>query len=259
MKLKAMLAALLLGGQAMAQTAVPLPERTPDYFGFGFGAGPRYIGSDDFTVAAVPIGRKHYGNRYVSLEANLLTVNVLDHPHWQAGPAGILRFGRLNPKEERIEELPEIDMSIDLGGFVGYRWGSTDPRDNWRVGAQVLHDVSGVHEGYVMDLSVRRFLPVGDYASLGIGLAASWGSDDYTSTYFGIDAAGAAASGLPAFDAGSGWRDARLLAVYIQPVSRNWALGAGMAYSYLLEDAGASPVTLSRDQFYAGIGVLRLW
>ncbi|WP_171060876.1 MipA/OmpV family protein [Poseidonocella sp. HB161398] len=253
----AMLAAMATAAQAEGPV-LDLPG-FPDYAILGTGAGPRYPGSDETVWAVVPAARKSFGARYVSLEANYLSINLLDQPNWKAGPAGILRFGRGEADDPAIDALPDIAISVDLGGFVAWETGGADPRDRWRIGAGVLQDATGVHDGYVADLNLRRWLPVGRYGALGLGLAASWASEDYMDTYFSVDARASALSGLPSYSAGAGWRDARITAIYVQPVSRHWAVGAGLLYAHLLDGAADSPVTASRGQLFGGVGIARAW
>ncbi|WP_161556065.1 MipA/OmpV family protein [Mangrovicoccus ximenensis] len=92
----------------------------PDYAILGTGAGPSHIGADETTWAVVPAARKSFGRRYLSLEANYLSANLLGHRHLQAGPAGLLRFGRRDAEDDRGDPLPDIGMSADLGGFLAW-------------------------------------------------------------------------------------------------------------------------------------------
>ena len=227
----------------------------PQFFALGIGAGPRYAGADDNTRAIAPAGRLNFGERYVSLEANYLSINLLDHPNWRIGPAGILRFGRSDAESG----LSDISMSLDLGGFVAFETSADDPRSRWRLAGGILQDVTGVHDGHVADVSIRRWLPAGRYGALGLGLAASWGSGQYMDTYFGVDATDAALTGIGEFLPGSGWRDIRSSIYFIQPVSTEWAVGAGVLYSRLIDDAANSPATESEGQLLFGIGVARAW
>ncbi|OSP55836.1 MipA/OmpV family protein [Pseudoruegeria sp. SK021] len=252
--------AVLQASPGFAESPLLSLPSFPDFVMVGVGAGPQYIGSDDQVWAAAPAGQWGFGHRYVSLQANYLNVNLINDPNWSAGPAGILRFGRTDVEDDAVDALPEIPMSIGLGAFVGYSFaGGEDPRNRWRIGAGVLQDATSPDQGFVADVNVRRWLPVGEHAAMGIGLASSWASEDYMDTYFSIDSSGAAASGLPVYSAGEGWRDVRLTALFVQPVSRKWAIGTGFMYSYLLDDAAGSGVVRTRDQVYAGVGLARLW
>ena len=249
----------LLGSPALAESPMLNVPHFPQFALVGIGAGPGYIGSDDRVPAAVPALQLNFGERYLNLEANYLSANLLENSRWQAGPAGILRFGRGDEDNDQIDALPDIDMSVGLGGFLAYEVGGTDPRDRWRVNLGVLQDVTLGDGGMVADIGVRHWTPVGRYGAFGLAVAASWGSGDYMDTYFSVDAAGSALSGLPVYTAGSGWRDLRAMAVFVQPISEKWAVGAGVLYSYLLDEAGNSPVALSRDQVFFGVGVARAY
>jgi outer membrane protein len=109
---------IALSGRALAEGPVLDLPGFPDYLIVGVGAGPEYIGADEGIWAVVPAALKGFGERYVSLEANYLSVNMLTDPNWRAGPAGILRFGRSDVSDDRVARLPEVDMSIDLGAFA---------------------------------------------------------------------------------------------------------------------------------------------
>lgn len=256
------LAALALvgaAGTAMAETPIELPGVR----GVGllaFGAGPQYIGADESVWLPVPSGTFALGEtRRVTVTGNYLNIDLLDHPNWSAGPAGVLRFGRGDVKDDEVAALPDIDMSLDLGGFVAYEVVGADIRQRRAVGLSVVQDVTGGHGGFVASAYARAWTPLGAFGALGMGAAVSYGSGDYMDSYFSVDAQGAAASGLDVFSAEGGARDARVFAIYVQPVSRSWAIGGGLIYGWLLDDAAASPVVDSRGQLYAGVGIARIW
>ena len=238
------------------------PTYLPTFVGFGVGMYPDYVGSDDAIPGIAPIARYALENqRYLSLEVNYATANLLTDRNWRAGPAGLLRFGRDEDVEDEVVALlPEIDPSVELGAFLGYETVGADPRDRWSIYTNFTHGVTGDNDGYTVAASLRRWMPVGRFSALGLAVGTTYGSDDYMDTYFSVDAGGAAASGLPVFRAGSGVRDVRVTAVFIQPLSREWQVGAGFLYSRLLNDAADSPVVSDRgdrNQLVFGIGVTR--
>ena len=72
----------------------------------------------------------------------------------------------------------------------------------------------------------------------------------------------AARSGLPAFDADSGFRDARLTVFLITELAPSWFVGGGLMYQRILGDAGDSPIVRVRgsaNQLYGGLGVVYAW
>ncbi|MGL4281156.1 MAG: hypothetical protein ACRCS0_12370, partial [Albidovulum sp.] len=80
----------LAGSAALAQdlSLAGGPAHLPNYAGLGIGGLPDYLGSDNYTGGVAPFGRLSLGgDRYVSLEGNYLSMNLLDHPNWRVGPA----------------------------------------------------------------------------------------------------------------------------------------------------------------------------
>lgn len=260
----AVLATSPLGGARAESEFIDLsPVAIPSFLGLGIGIAPDHIGSDDDMAGAVPFGRYSWGNRYVSLQGNFATANLLDHPGWRFGPAAILRFGRSDVDDAVVDLLPEIDHSLDLGVFVSYEIVSPgDPRNRWAFAADILHDVTGEHSGFTASASARKWFPLGRFAALGLSAASTYGSADYMDTYFSVTPAGAVASGLPAFGADAGFRDVRFTALVIQPLSEQWIVGAGLMYMRLLNDAADTPITDQRgsaDQVIFGLGAARLF
>ncbi|WP_158963741.1 MipA/OmpV family protein [Chachezhania sediminis] len=244
----------------MAQTSplVIAPGYAPNFAGIGVGATPDYFGSSDYKAGAAPGVHLSWGRRYVDLVGNYLSANVLDHPHWRAGPALVYRFGRDDVIDEVVNGLPEIDDTTELGVFLArvYR-PSEDVRDRLRIGGNITYDVGGVHDGYTVGLSVNRWLPVFRYSAVGLSVATTYGSGNYMDTYFSVTPQGSATTGLPAYQAGAGLRDVRLSAVFIQPLSEKFFVGAGVLYDRILGDAQDSPIVSmrgARDQVLFGVG-----
>lgn len=257
------LAAFLSAGSAHGDTQLLglAPSYIPNYFALGLGSYPDYIGSDDNVLGVAPVGRYTWGEqRYVSLEINYVSVNLVEDRNWRFGPAGMWRFGRDDVEDEVVSALPDIEDSLELGIFGAYEAVGSDPRDRWWIGANITQGVTGDNDGYTLSGSLRRWIPVGRFSAFGVSLGTTYGSSDYMDTFFSIDPEGAADSGLPIFDAGSDVRDVRVTAIYMQPINRKWVLGAGFLYSRLLGDAADSPIVSDRgdqDQFVFGVGVAR--
>ena len=128
-------------------------------------------------------------------------------------------------------------------------------RSSWfRADLEVVQGVTGGHDGVLAEggLGVeRRFGP----ALLNGKLKATWASDAYLDTFFGVDAAGAGASGLPQFDPSSGVRDLGVELSAILPISDRIAVNAILGYSELQSDAANSPIVEQSGQFFAVAGV----
>ena len=81
-------------------------------------------------------------------------------------------------------------------------------------------------------------------------------------TYFSVSPVDAAATGLPQHKANDGFRDARLMAMFIHPITKNCVAGGGVHYSRILGDAADGPIVEDRgrkDQLIYGLGIGYVW
>lgn len=256
-------AAIFSGAHAESDFVDLGPVTMPNFVGVGVGGIPDYIGSDDYMAGAVPFGRYSWGDRYIDLQGNFVTVNVLKHENWHFGPAATLRFGRDNVDDPAVDRLTDIDPSLDLGVFASYEIvDSQEPRDRWVFGADFAHDVTGEHSGFTLSASARKWFPIGNFAAFGVSVASTYGSEEYMDTYFSVTPAGSAVSGLAPFRASAGFRDIRASAVVVQPLSKEWVVGGGMMYKLLVGDAADTPITDERGsagQFIFGLGLAHIF
>jgi outer membrane protein len=257
------LCTVLFAGSVSADTQFLslAPTYIPSYFGLGVGSYPDYFGSDNNIVGIAPFGRYSFGEqRYVALEVNYATANLIEDRNWRFGPAGMWRFGREDVDDDVVDSLPDIDGSLELGFFGGYETVGSDPRDRWTLSGSFTHGVTGDNDGYTVAASLRRWIPVGRFSAFGLAIGTTYGSSDYMDTYFSVDTRGATDSGLAVFDAGAGVRDVRVTAIFMQPISEKWVIGAGILYSRLMNDAADTPIVSQRgdrDQIAFGIAIAR--
>ena len=89
----------------------------------------------------------------------------------------------------------------------------------------------------------------------------TYASDNYMDSYFSIDAADSARSGLSQFNADAGIKDVGANAALTYSFSEHWAAGGIVAYKRLLNDAEDSPVTKVGDenQYVAGVFFTYSW
>ena len=262
-----MLLALVASRPAFAQTtgsAIEVPG-VRNFVAAAVGVVPDYLGSDDYTIGVAPAALIKFGDseRYVRLVVTNLKVNLLDISTWSFGPALNYRLGRSDVDDNAVDKMRDIDGTVEVGAFGGWTWvGQDDPRHRFSVGTEVLYDVGGEHDGYLISGSVRYFKPVLRSLTLTIGTSLTYGSGDYMDTYFGVNAGNVGSSGLSAFKADSGLRDVRVPLMAIFSFSESWHMSGGVVYSRLLGDAADSPVVNkrgSKDQLFAGIGIAYAW
>ena len=232
--------------------------------GVGIGAYPDYMGSDDYVIGVAPLARFQFsGQRYVSLIANELRVNILDDAHWRLGPSLVYRFGRKDVEDAVVKRVHEVDGSLDVGAFAGYEWfENTEPLKRIGVSGFFQADTSNSYGGWVAGAQVYGSYPVAKPLTLMAGLGTTYGNDSYMNTYFGVTPEDTQASGLQTYEAGSGFRDARVWVTAMFHFNPQWHLGLGVMYSGLFDEAGNSPIVADRgssNQWVCGPVGLFTW
>src|SRR5262245_57320809 len=117
-----LLSRLLLTGTASAQ-GIRVDDVIPNFVGAGLGVTTQWLGSKDMVWGIVPGGRMELENRrFIEVYGPAFDMNLLDHPHWEFGPAGALRLGRKDVKDPVVNLLPSIDTGLEAGLFVGWHY-----------------------------------------------------------------------------------------------------------------------------------------
>ncbi len=249
---------------AWAQKALPATAPgAPNFASLVVGVVPDYEGSDDYTAGIAPLARVSFGRRDITLVANELNANVLDHPWLRLGPVASLNLGRSNVHDKVVKRLDSIPMSLDLGAFVGVEFANeVDPRIRFHSDLQFTHDVGSVHEGWVASLSGTYWHPLAQFLTGALNVSVDYASSNYMDKFFSIDAKESAKTGLKKFSADGGIRDVRVGSMFMFHFSETWHANAGLWYKRMLSDAADSPVTDDRgsaNQFLGGIGVVYTW
>ena len=283
-RLRAVLARPLLAAALLVPAALPSVATAQDvatteetvfdgeYLTVGLGGayGPSYEGSDDYVFFPGGALQGKVGGVSINPRVAGLALDVIPDAKdasvgFSFGPVARVRFDRSGRiKDAAVEALGERDRAIEVGataGITGY--GLLNPYDALSASVDVSWDVAGAHKGRVIAPRISYLTPVSRGAAVVLSVSAENVDDDYADYYFSIDAPGALASGLPAFQADGGWKNVgvNLLGTYDLDgdlTNGGFAVFAAGGYSRLLEDARRSPVTSiagSRHQWVGAVGL----
>ncbi len=262
-------ATLAAGSQALAQSAIvdyaqsdTAPEqRASEWTGFfaaGAGYLPEYDGADEYQTIPVVAGQVNKGNYYIASRGLGVVANIIDSERFNAGPMVRYRFGRDDDIDNaRIARLSEVDDAIEAGGFVSYIL-----RDNFRSGDNIefsisaLQDIAGGHEGFLADIGASYFTPLTRDFRLGLDAELQYQSEDYMDSYFSVNAIDSARSGLPTYEAESGFNAASLGMRGIYSFNRHWGLFGMLQYTRLMRDAADSPIVTQEGDDDQMLGIL---
>lgn len=217
------------------------------YLVLGGGATPDYEGSEDYQPIPFATGKIGYDDYYVELRGPGLRANVLPGGllpfNLEFGPSIAYRGGRDDVDNDRIDDLRNIDGTIEMGAFakVSTHLGLHDTDE---VGFEVefLADVGGEHEGSTISFGPSYNFAPTERLMLGFGLSATYASGNYNDTYFGIDADNAARSGLSTFDPDGGIKDVGVSVNAIYQWNEHWGVTGMAGLTQLVGDAADSPI-----------------
>ncbi len=240
----------------------PAEEQTDNWrYSLGLGAAlvPDYEGSEDYKVAPLPVGRVQKGYQYGYLFGGKITSNLLPNPNFRLGPVVQYIPKRDDVENNRVDDLKTVDPSLMVGGLVGYDMHLQPGTLGFEV--QWTHDVIDGNDGWLLQPQIFYRRKLNEDWGLHVATTLTYASDNYMDSYFSIDAADSARSGLPTYNADAGIKDVGANAVLTYSITENWAVGGLVAYKRLVNDAEDSPVTKVGDenQYIAGAFFTYSW
>ena len=217
------------------------------FVGLGVIAKPDYEGSDDNKVTAAPFGKYIWASgRWTSLggtggseTAARLSLNLITRDSseaWTFGPLLQYRLKRDDVDNRQVDDMKSVDAATELGVFVGFKTGP------WSTELSFAGDVSDEHDGYLVYLKGGYELMKTSKVLLALGARTSWADSNYMDTYFGVDSKNVRSSGLPFYNADSGFKDIGLNLTGIYYFNKTWAAAANASYTRMLNDAEDSPL-----------------
>lgn len=231
------------------QTAIDLlPQGVNDVrLGLGPGIYPDFEGSRHSSIQAVPVVSLRYRDmiEVINNEVKVTAFNKLfapavnsDRPggSLRVGPLVSLNFGRSEDDSVDLKGMGDVGTSIELGAFISFLL----PNDRFR--ARLRQDIAGGHKGATLQLDYTHTFIRGQRLSLSGTLGADAASGAYMKTFFGVNAVQAARTGLPAYRAASGFKDANAGINGSYVLNDNWTVFATLNYERLLGKAANSPL-----------------
>ncbi len=220
---------------------------------------PIFQGAKDYGFSAYPDLRVNHRDDFFASIPEGIGYNAVNTGGWKAGPLVKLRFGRrettggspflISGKSNALRGLGDVGFAGELGGFAQYTHGKLRSRVELRQGV-------GGHQGLVGDVNVSYADRAGPL-SYSFGPRLSYGSGGFMSTYFGIDSAQSARSGLAPYRSGGGITAYGIGGTAVMPLSDNVALTLFGGYDRLGAPAANSPLVRQRgdaNQITVGLG-----
>ena len=251
------LLAVAPAGPAFAADLVPQAATAPPQWTIELGVEvrslPHYQGSDVYGFYPVPLFDVRPAGTPSRFHAprDGIGYAVLDTDTFKAGPVAQVELGRRVKRNPALEGLGNVGATAEVGGYVDY-WAAP-----WLRARVEVRQGFGGHHGVVSDQTVDVVVPVSPQWTLSGGPRMTIATREANNPYFGVDAAQAAASGLPVFDVGGGIRSFGAGTQARYQWTPQWASHAFVEYTRLTGDVGNSPIVTQRgsaDQAMFGVG-----
>jgi MipA family protein len=244
-------------GDAVLDPVDPGPGQGVSFtLGAGAGAAPDYEGSDDYEL--VPLWNLRAANLYhpktfVQVVGPRLRSNFLPSDHWRLGLAGQFIKERDDVENDQVDDLEKVDPSVMLGAVGGYDF-LADPQQDLVLEVEARQDVAN-DNGFLATVRGIYGGRLTESWRFDASVGSTWASEDYMSSYFGIDAADAARSGLDQFSADEGFKDVSFGGALTYRIFERWSVSGLASYARLIGDAADSPLVDdvgNENQFFAG-------
>lgn len=246
---------LAISGSAVAQSQ-DMPVSNNDgtgYIGASIVLNSEYLGSADEEIRALPYlsfdnvkGFTLFGTtlRYRALDVG--TGQALGKWSLRAGPSISYQGGRDSDESENLTGFDDIDGSVPLGGFIRSTIGPIG------LGLNVGKDIIGGHDGVTADASIGTFIPLGNFA-IQPSANIHWADNKHNDSFFSVTSAQASASGLSAYDAGSGVYAYSAGVVSWIEIQDKYAVSLIANYRWFTGDAADSPILNASDGSTNGV------
>lgn len=228
------------------------------YLNLGAAYVPDYEGSSDYKPAPVVAGRLAYGDYYLEargpdLRANVMPADLLPFG-LEFGPAAAYRFGRNDVENDRVDNMRNIDGSVAVGGFVKlYTKALLQDQDQLSFQVETLSGVGKKGTGTTVSFGPSYSFWPWESIRFGVRATATYASEKYNETYFGVDAADASRSGFKSYSAGAGIKDIGLSADVTYVWTEHWSITGSAGVTELLGDAADSPIVKKAGNATQGI------
>lgn len=252
-RITGMAAAVSMGATQAAQAQSNVTSFIPttwDVGGFGFVA-PKYEGSREHRVIGFPMAfPAGSGEGWFQFKApDDVRLRLINLQGLELGPVAGYRFGREEDDSRRLRGLGDIDGGLVVGGFAAYRFGMA------RAFASYNAAVTGDETGGLLKFGLEGTTTLPGRIGLTATVGATWASDDYMRSFFGVSGVQSARSALAVYQPSSGIKDVFTSLSADIPLDARWTLRAFGRYAQLVGDAANSPIVEREGQLSGGLGL----
>ncbi|MEJ8812443.1 MipA/OmpV family protein [Variovorax ureilyticus] len=252
----ATLAAAITAQDARAQAR--LEQASDESWRFSAGLGvfdrPRYPGSGDSQVVAVPLVTANYGRYFIGGTPGAgfpfgIGLNLIQDDTWRFGVA----LGGELTKPRKASDAPLLHGWGDIPETALGSVFATYSHDWLTVRGFLVSDLGGNGQGTRIAFDAEGKYLVNERLLLTAGPGITWANGSYTQTFYGITASQSLIAGVPPYRAGAGLNTVRFSVGAQYQLTEQWGIGASIITAWLQGDAKRSPITEDKTQNTYGV------
>lgn len=210
---------------------------------------PEYEGAKKYDVLVVPLIAVDYKRRFFINFFNGAGVYLINDDKLKLGAGIGYLMGREEDDGPRLQGLGDVDGGAVVNLFSEYAIG------RYSFGLKYRNQVSGANTGYLVSLDAAYGQNMGRKLILKYGATVNYASTGYMTSFFGVSASQATASGLAPHSVDAGIKGAGLELTTIYLIAQPWSIQGFVKYERLLGDAADSPVVVNENQFGLALGL----
>ena len=224
--------------------------------GPGLRARPAYDGSDSRRLELVPVVR-YFGQPWFARS----TQGVLEGgarmalaPGLHVGAQLAYEAGRKTSESDFLRNRGVSDISPGASIGAHAEWDE-------KIGPMPIAMLARARQhaksdrGAQVDLRLSAGVFGSGRFAAGVFAQATWANAKSTDTFYGVTPLQSAATGLPAFAAGSGWLFGSLGLLWSVDLTRDWIVVGSMEARRLRGDAARSPLAERSTNHYLSVGL----
>lgn len=230
------------------------------FFAIGPGMVPSYDGSKKYELVPLMIADVEWKGLALEIRGLGARLDLLGNSPVQVGPVFNFRGKRNSDKDGngRVKLLNDVDSAMEVGGYVGYRFGGNQyGQGEIEFDLSLVKDVSDGHDGLLGTAQLSYAAVRSQKWFVNLDAQTTWTDKKYARAYFGVTPEEAARSGLTAYRPGAGIRDIGIGTTIGYQFNQRWGVIARAGANYYVGDAKDSPIVDegSKIQAIGGLAV----
>lgn len=209
---------------------------------------PEYEGSDDYSVAALPLVDITWRDTFFLNPRKGLGAYVLKRENIKLAVSLGYTFGRDEDDSSDLDGLGDIDAGATANVFA--EWALSKINLNAHYEKQITGENTGVQAhfslGYMLRAGKVMFKP---------SLQTTYANSEYMETFFGVSPGQSTGSGLSVYNPSSGFKTVGVNLMAIYRLTQKWGVQGMAGYKRLVGDAADSPIVKDKDQYLFGTGI----